>query len=142
MHRLTLHATGIMLVLPAWALGPQSVTPHPPETLPKIEWNDNREPAGTLRDGVLELRLEIVEGRWHLLGEDQPAGSVLAFREPGKPPSIPGPLIRVPAGTDVRVTVTNPLDTALVLHGFGARRDEVLRPLRLTPGATRTSSRV
>jgi len=33
--------------------------------LPKIEANDNRAPAGQLKNGVLELRLEIREGSWY-----------------------------------------------------------------------------
>ncbi len=76
-------------------------------TLAEIVFNDNREPAGTLSGGIPELSLEIREGDWHLLGEDKPAGQVLAFAEAGKSPSIPGPLIRVPLGMEIRVAVTN-----------------------------------
>jgi len=44
---------------------------------------------------------------------------VLAFGEPGRPLSIPGPMIRIPAGTVVHVTVTNTLsDTTLYLRGL------------------------
>ncbi len=62
--------------------------------LPRIAWNDNTEPAGTLRGGVLELNLAIVEGVWHVLGDDEPGGQVLGFAEVGKEPSNPGPLIQ------------------------------------------------
>lgn len=137
MNRLTLHATGVLLVTFAWALGSHAAISPLPEPLPAIVLNDNREPAGTMTGGVLQLELEVVEGRWHLLGNDQPAGRVLAFAERGESPSIPGPLIRVPRGTDVRVTVTNPTDTGLVIHGLAARRDGVLPPLRVPAGSTR-----
>jgi FtsP/CotA-like multicopper oxidase with cupredoxin domain len=143
MNRIALHTTGIALFVFAWSFWPRPAGPTPDafasaaqSALPEIVINDNREPAGTLTDGVLELELEIVEGRWHLLGHDQPAGEVLALAERGKAPSNPGPLIRVPQGTEVHVTVTNPLDTAVVIHGLGARRDRALQPLRVPAGET------
>jgi len=115
--------------------------PAPPAAvsagLPDIVINDNRIPAGTLVGGALELELEIVVGDWHLLGDDQPPGRVLAFAERGKAPSIPGPLIRVPLGTEVRVTITNPLDSAATLHGLSARRNGLAPPLRIPAGGTR-----
>ena len=135
MSRFTLPATGVALLGLAWALGPRATASPLRDEIPEIVISDNLEPAGTLAHGMLELELEIVEGRWHLLGDDQPAGEVLAFAERGKPPSIPGPLIRVPMETKVHVTVTNPLDTSIVIHGLGDRRAG-LRPLRVAPGAT------
>ena len=33
--------------------------------LPVVETNDNRRPAGTLKDGVLTLELRAARGRWH-----------------------------------------------------------------------------
>ena len=53
-----------------------------------------------MTEGVLYLELEIVEGAWHLLGESQPGGEVLAFAERGRAPSIPGPMIRIPIAKD------------------------------------------
>jgi FtsP/CotA-like multicopper oxidase with cupredoxin domain len=90
--------------------------------LPRIRWNDNDRPAGSLVDGVLTLRLELVRGEWRYLGEDRPGVEVLAFREIGREPENPGPLIRVPLGTEIRVVVSNPLDVPLVVHGLAARR--------------------
>lgn len=78
--------------------------------------NDNRTPAGTLRDGVLEVDLEARLGRWEgeasNLSAPESARSVLevfGFAESGGPVTIPGPLIRVPEGTEVRLRVTNSL---------------------------------
>lgn len=90
--------------------------------LPRIRWNDNDRPAGTIVDGVLTLRLELVRGEWRYLGDDRPGVEVLAFREVGRDPENPGPMIRVPLGTQIRVTVANPLDVPLVVHGLAARR--------------------
>jgi FtsP/CotA-like multicopper oxidase with cupredoxin domain len=89
----------------------------PPATLAA---NDNRVPAGTLRDGVLTLHLEIAEGDWQ--AEDAlPAWRMLAFAEAGKPATTPGPLIRVARGTSVDVTVSNGTGEELWLHGLHAR---------------------
>ncbi len=55
----------------------------PPTPLPNITLNDNRNPAGRMRGGVLTLHMEIVERDWHLLGDDQTPGHVPAFAERG-----------------------------------------------------------
>ena len=82
--------------------------------------NDNRVPAGALRDGVLTLQLEITEGDWQ--PEDAlPAWRVLAFAETGKPATTPGPLIRVAQGTRIDVAVRNESDSELWVHGLHAR---------------------
>jgi FtsP/CotA-like multicopper oxidase with cupredoxin domain len=93
----------------------------PPRVTEQIQANDNRHPAGTLRDGVLNLRLDTRVGIWHPDGDDAPGAAMQAFAELGRELQIPGPLIRVPAGTDVVVTVTNSLDSVLTLHGLASR---------------------
>lgn len=82
--------------------------------------NDNRSPAGNLRDGVLELDLEARLARWKGEGSDLAANArdpsivtVLGFSEAGGPVTIPGPLIRVPQGTEVRVRVRNSIPESL-----------------------------
>jgi len=137
MNPLTLAAWGVVLPAMLWSTGPIARRETPPASLPDIVFNDNREPAGTLSGGALDLTLEVREGRWHLLGDSEPAARVLAFAEPGKAPSIPGPLIRVPLGTRIHVTVTNPLDTAIVIHGLGARRGRGPGRFQVPAGSTR-----
>ena len=83
--------------------------------------NDNRTPAGTYVGDTLVLRLTVTPVNWYFLGDHGPAFTLLAFAEEGKPPTIPGPLIRVRVGTPVRVTVRNPLDDTLVVRGLGER---------------------
>jgi hypothetical protein len=66
---------------------------------------------------------------WHILGDSEPAFTLVAFAEEGKAPTIPGPLIRVRLGTAVRVTVRNPLDDTLVVRGLSehaAMRDSLV----------------
>jgi len=88
----------------------------------QIRINDNLRPAGTLRAGVLSLRLDTRLGTWHPDGDDAPGATVQAFAEVGRELQIPGPVVRVPAGTEVAVTVTNSIPgTVLTLHGLVAR---------------------
>lgn len=69
--------------------------------------NDNRTPAGELRDGVLELRLEARQVAWQPENDPDNTVTVLAFAEEGRPARIPGPLLRVAQGTEVRIAVRN-----------------------------------
>ena len=111
--------------------------------------NDNRTPAGSLRNGVLTIRLEAREAEWHPDGESAPGVVVRAFGELGKPASIPGPLIRVPEGTEIHASITNTLAHALLVRGLatrggGAASDTIVvavgatRQVRFTAGSPGT----
>jgi FtsP/CotA-like multicopper oxidase with cupredoxin domain len=119
------------------------VASSPASAPARIIANDNRHPAGTLRAGVLSLRLEARLGDWHPDGEDAPGATVPAFAEIGRPARIPGPLVRVPAGTEVALSVHNSLAQPLTLHGLHDRsRSASSRPadedvIVLAPGVTR-----
>ena len=110
----------------------------PPE---RIQTHDNERAAGTLENGVLRLSLEARAGQWFPHGADGPSVEMLAFAEVGRPLQIPGPLIRVPAGTQVIVSIRNSLpDSTLTVHGLvsrpvkaGTSPDTVMIP----PGASR-----
>jgi FtsP/CotA-like multicopper oxidase with cupredoxin domain len=80
-----------------------------PELEP-VRPNDNRMPAGSLRGGVLTLRLEARLAMWHPDGDALPGLEIEALAEVGKPPSAPGPLLRVPQGTELRVSFRNALE--------------------------------
>lgn len=82
--------------------------------------NDNRDAAGRLVDGVYELALEAQPTRWRADPRVDSLTSVMAFAEPGRAASIPGPLQYVQQGTRVRLRLHNALDTALVVHGLRA----------------------
>jgi manganese oxidase len=106
--------------------------------LPRIEPNPNLSPAGQLRDGVLTLRLEIREGDWYPEADTAPAAVVQAFGEEGRALQIPGPLIRVPAGTEVRATVRNMLAKGPAkLYGLYARPGDDKQPLEIAAGDIR-----
>ncbi|MGQ0702997.1 MAG: multicopper oxidase domain-containing protein [Gemmatimonadales bacterium] len=103
--------------------------------------NDNRTAAGTLRDGVLTLRLEVREAEWHPDRDADPGVLVRAFAEAGRPPAIPGPLIRVPEGTMIHATVRNALrDSTVWVHGLASRGGlgtPPPSPIRLAPAESR-----
>ena len=117
---------------------PRGRLPRPVANAPIMQVNQNRHAAGTLSAGTLTLSLDIVESGFQADGEHDPVVRALAFAEPGKAPLVPGPLIRAPIGTNVRLTLHNRSDSALMLGGFRrsipADRDTV----HLAAGETRT----
>ncbi len=99
--------------------------------------NDNRHPAGHLHAGVLTLRLEAGVGTWRPEGPDGARLSVAAFGETGGPLQNPGPLVRVPSGTEIRATVHNALTVPLWIYGMGTARGYGADSFDVAPGATR-----
>ena len=124
---------------PAQAIAPPADGPAGAQgnVRPAILSNDNRRPAGRLQGGMLTLRLVAREGVWHPDGPGGMARAVAAFAEEGRPPQNPGPLIRVPVGTEVRVTVRNALAAPLTLHGLGQRRGIAADSVQIRPGEAR-----
>jgi FtsP/CotA-like multicopper oxidase with cupredoxin domain len=91
-------------------------------SLPRIQLNDNHLPAGRLVAGVLKLSLVADTGMWYPTAENEPGIPVQAFRQAAGPLQIPGPLIRVPAGTVVNLSVRNAIaGTALTVQGLSPR---------------------
>lgn len=113
-----------------------SALPSPPRNaaLP----NDNRLRAGTLQGGVLTVRIVAQPVAWKPDGPSGCALGVHAFAEEGKPATIPGPLIRVSSGTEVRVTVRNALSTPLWVRGLQDRTvGNTLDSTEVRPGQLR-----
>jgi FtsP/CotA-like multicopper oxidase with cupredoxin domain len=114
---------------------------HAARETDRVAINDNQSAAGVLRDGVLTLRLEVREGEWHPDRDSEPGIVVRAFAEEGKRSLIPGPLIRVPEGTEIHAFVRNPLARGtLVVHGLSTRGVSATRgadTIQIQPGATR-----
>src|SRR5690349_14383152 len=89
---------------------PPAVRAHHPRTLvdlPDATNNDNIRSAGTLRGGVLTVRLYAAEAKWHPGPADAPPVVTALLGEDGHAPSNPGPLLRVPLGTRIDVTIRN-----------------------------------
>jgi len=78
--------------------------------------NPNTVAAGMLRDGVLSLNLDATTGAWPAEASKDPFAGMAVFAERGKPESAPAPLIRVRAGTLVRVNLRNTLARPLTFY--------------------------
>jgi manganese oxidase len=85
--------------------------------------NANVTPSGTLRPGVLTLALEAKPAMWYPEGPARPGREVAALGEASKAPQVPAPLVRVPAGTTVRLSIRNTFERdTIVFHiPFAAR---------------------
>jgi FtsP/CotA-like multicopper oxidase with cupredoxin domain len=107
--------------------------------LPKVAANDNRKPAGTFADGVLDVSLEVDWADFRPETDDGPGIRLVAISETGKSPSIPAPLIRTETGTRVRVTVRNLLeDSTVTAFGFQERPSSQPDSFLVTPGGAST----
>jgi FtsP/CotA-like multicopper oxidase with cupredoxin domain len=107
---------------------------HPPK---RVATNDNRRPAGILRDGKLELKLDIVKAQWFPEAETGPSVLMQAFAEEGRAPEIPGPMIRVPEGTEIRIALHNSLDAEVIVHGLHTRPTMTDDVVNIPAGGTR-----
>ena len=88
----TVTLAALALFLPAWSANAADCRSQPAPSPPPAAANDNRNAGGTVRDGVLAVRLVIREASWY---PDGPGGCSLrvhAFAEEGKRAEIPGPV--------------------------------------------------
>jgi FtsP/CotA-like multicopper oxidase with cupredoxin domain len=119
----------IFINLPAMTFA-QSIAP--------ISANDNRRPAGMLASNVLTLNVVAERGQWRPEGANGGTLSVYAFREEGGSLLIPGPLIRVPTGTEIHVSIRNALsDTSLEVFGLQDRPATRAQAVVVPPGEKR-----
>ena len=105
----------------------------------RIVINDNRTSAGTQSAGVLTIGLEARVGAWHPDRDSDPSIVVKAFAVDEGPLQIPGPVIRVREGTEIRARVRNSLSESLALHGFYSRPglESAPAPVTIAPGEAR-----
>jgi len=148
--RATTVTTAVLFTVGAVSPAPSPAPLTTAVSAERIAANDNRAPAGRLRDGVLTIRLEVRAGEWHPDAETDVGVQVRAFGEVGKPLRVPGPLIRVPEGTEVHAFIHNTIpDAPLIVHGLhtrgvGAGADTIhipaggVRELRFMAGAPGT----
>ena len=98
--------------------------------------NDQTVPAGVIAGDTLDLRLDIRRAVMEPEGENGPRLDVVTFGETGSAPAVPGPLVRAPAGTTVRVRVCNALADTVWLLGLAANGDTIVAP----PGVASVSA--
>jgi FtsP/CotA-like multicopper oxidase with cupredoxin domain len=119
-----------------------------PGQLARAGYEDYRAAAGRMEDGVLRVSLEAREAAWRPWGDSGRVLRAHVFAEAGVAAKVPGPMIRVRAGTAVVVTLRNTLADTLVVRGLRDRRPRTEGPpipirtafegdsLVLAPGAT------
>jgi len=127
-----------LLFLASSARSSAAELPNPAGSLPEITANENRLPGGELRDRVLTIPLEARTGTWYPEEKDGPGLLVHAFGEEGEAPQIPGPLLRVPEGTEIYATVRNSIpNVTLEIHGLHTRPGDAKETIKVAPGSTR-----
>jgi len=126
---LAISLAAVLLVCPAAV--------REPLPLPQVVTNDNRQAAGTLRNGVLTLELRAQHGLWRPEGESGPAIRIEAFSEGTSAPSAPAPLIRVPEGTVIAVTLRNDLTHTMRVQGLCDRGADACAPVEVPAGESR-----
>lgn len=82
----------------------------------------------------MTIQLEIGKGEWHPEADDGVAVAVYVFGEAGSPLQNPGPLIRVPQGTEIDASLRNKLPITISVHGLGDSGSDSV--VRVAPGAT------
>jgi manganese oxidase len=103
-----------------------------------IKTHENHVPSETIKDGAFTLHLVVGEGTWYPEAEGQaPFFRVLAFGKEGGPLMNPGPLIRVPEGTDLHISVRNQFTQKVYVHGLHDRPGDAKDFLPLEPGEAR-----
>ncbi len=88
------------------------------EPTPTAQPNDLRVSVGTRAGKTLIVALEARQAFWRPSADDGPALEVATFAEAGKEPSVPGPLLRVPVGDSVSITLVNRLRDTLLVAGL------------------------
>ncbi len=84
---------------------------------------------------MLTVHLEIAKGEWHPEADDGIALSVYAFGESGRQLQNPGPLIRVPQGTEILASLHNTLAVPITVHGLGDPSNDAV--VRIGPKETK-----
>jgi FtsP/CotA-like multicopper oxidase with cupredoxin domain len=125
----------ILLTLTLLGCGCRTLIAEPGDE--RLVANSNQTPAGRFTEGQLTIRLEAAMGEWYPEENDGPALKVAAFREEGRRLSTPGPLLRVPEGTEINATVYNRLDQPLTVHGLHGRPGDAKEILIVPSGESR-----
>jgi FtsP/CotA-like multicopper oxidase with cupredoxin domain len=106
-------------------------------SLPQVLANDNSTPAGQLKNGVLSLRLELRAGVWYPEEEGGVHRDVYVFSEEGHAAQSPGPLIRVPQGTEIHIAIRNTLSLEAKIYGLHRHPGDPKDAVQVAPGETR-----
>jgi FtsP/CotA-like multicopper oxidase with cupredoxin domain len=135
---LLLFLAGLLAGACAGGAGPtarSAALPCPPDSVdsaPIAAANNGTMPAGVVFADTLDVQLDIRVATLLPEGDEGARLDVVTFGESGIGPSVPGPLVRAPAGTTVLARVCNTLPDTVWLVGLADRGDTVVAP----PGFT------
>ena len=130
----------LLIIVLALAFLPSAlceVSAAAPPSLPRIAANTNQHAAGAMSGDTLTIELEICEGAFYPEDDLGPSLHVFAFGERGKQLQIPGPMIRVPQGTQIHATIHNLIARDVFIHGMHSRPGKNDDTFEVTGGATR-----
>lgn len=113
-----------------------SARPCRADELPAVRTHENRQPAGVLKNGTLVLNLRAARGLWRPEKESGPALTIEAFGERDGALTAPAPLIRVPEGAAIVVSLRNDLDLPLTVHGLCEHNDTPCAPIVVPAAST------
>lgn len=83
------------------------------------------------------LHLELRQGDWYPEADTGPSMKVYAFGEEGKALQVPSPLIRVPEGAEIHVTLHNLLAATAIVHGLHQHPGDAKAVVEVPPQETR-----
>lgn len=107
------------------------------QSVPAIVANENTHEAGRQQGTTRAVDLDITRGHWFPDGPSGASAIVSAFAERGHAPQIPGPLLRVAVGTDLRLRIRNTLARSIAVHDFVDVPSTADRPIEISSGETR-----
>jgi manganese oxidase len=93
---------------------------------------DYRHAIGHMDDGVLKAEMVARRVAWRPWGADGPALDAHAFAEEGAAARVPGPMLRVTAGTPIHLSLRNELADTLLVRGLRDRGQQL--PPGMPPG--------
>jgi FtsP/CotA-like multicopper oxidase with cupredoxin domain len=114
----TLSAALIAAQAPLVTPPPRLPLPRAAASVVRAAAHSNHTAAGKRVDRSLTIALDIVESAWKPEGDNDPEVPILAFAEHDNAPLVPGPMIRVSQGTEIRLTLRNRVDTAITIGGL------------------------
>ena len=138
-HVRAVHLAVVAACATFWIFAIPSVTPvaQARSDVERVSINDNRAAAGTLVGNTLTIHLEARWGEWRPDGETGLPVTIKAFAVAGGSLQVPGPLFRVPEGTQIRAFVRNRLNEPIAIHGLYVRPGDDGDHKVIPPGETR-----
>ena len=117
LRRAALRAIAGLLLL-AGCSAPAPIDANSAAGLPLATLNDLRQPAGRVTNDTLLVAFDVVQAAWTPRAATGPRVPIRAFAERGQAPSVPGPLVRLAAGTTLRLSVRNTLPEPVTIRSL------------------------